>query len=105
MRSTMCSESTKRSENETPRVSRPSSRPNGWKPGAAVILLLITATATACGHRVETIQDRRTPVANPDGSWSVTDGWLQEQAELVRGWRAQAQACHVELMGMRKDDK
>jgi hypothetical protein len=67
--------------------------------------VVMSATATACGHRVETIQDSRRPVANPDGTWTVTNGWLQEQAELIRGWRARAQACEVDLTGERRKDR
>lgn len=52
---------------------------------------------------METIQDSRKPVAHEDGTWTVTNGWLQEQAELIRGWRARAQACEVELATERKD--
>lgn len=95
MRSRMYSNSIRRCGTETPTVWRPFSNLSGWRPGAVLLLLLI-ATATACAHRIETIQDSRKPVANPDGTWTVTNGWLQEQGELIRGWRARAQACEAD---------
>lgn len=81
------------SARKTLRPSRPSSSASGWPRGAGSTLLLLLVLLPACSHRIETIQASRMPEALPDGQWAVTSGWLQEQGELIRGWRARAQAC------------
>lgn len=86
-----------------PPTSPPFSNASGSKPGdglrrgtMALLLAALLLTA-ACAHRTETIQNSRMPVLLPNGNWEVTDGWLQEQGELIRGWRAQAEACEAQL--------
>lgn len=96
----MWTNSTRRFASEIPRPSRPSLKTNGARLLAGCLLLM---SLTACSPRIETIQDSRQPEPLPNGRWDVTDGFLQQQGELIRGWRARAQACEVELANERKD--